>query len=170
MTADHDHDHDDVHEAAAHVHSHSLANISLGKWASRIVVGLLAVIGVAVLAGLIVPRIMDRPEEARRTKAAIQIQSIEQALKLYKLDNGQYPTTEQGLNALVEAPAVGVLAKKWRTGGYLEKGRVPKDPWDNDFVYISPGLHGDFDLISYGPDNQSGGEGNDADLNNWELQ
>ena len=91
-------------------------------------------------------------------------------LKIYKLDNGQYPTTEQGLNALVEPPAVGALAKKWRTGGYLEKGRVPKDPWDNDFVYISPGLHGDFDLISYGPDNQSGGEGNDADVNNWELQ
>ena len=122
-----------------------------------------------ILAGLIVPRIMDRPEEARRTKAAIQIQSIEQALKLYKLDNGQYPTTEQGLNGLVEPPAVGALAKKWRGGGYLEKGRVPKDPWDNDFVYISPGLHGDFDLISYGPDNQSGGEGNDADINNWEL-
>jgi general secretion pathway protein G len=123
-----------------------------------------------ILAGLIVPRIMDRPEEARRTKAAVQIQSIEQALKLYKLDNGQYPTTEQGLLALVEPPAVGTLAKKWRTGGYLEKGNVPKDPWDNDFIYISPGLHGDFDLSSYGPDNQSGGEGKDADINNWELQ
>ncbi len=123
-----------------------------------------------ILAGLIVPRIMDRPEEARRTKAAIQIQSIEQALKLYKLDNGQYPTTEQGLIALVEPPSVGNLAKKWRTGGYLEKGKVPKDPWDNDFVYISPGVHGDVDLISYGPDNQSGGEGKDADINNWELQ
>jgi len=123
-----------------------------------------------ILAGLIVPRIMDRPEEARRTKAGVQIQSIEQALKLYKLDNGQYPTTEQGLLALVEAPATGTLAKKWRTGGYLEKGKVPKDPWENDFVYISPGLHGDFDLSSYGPDNQSGGEGKDADINNWELQ
>jgi len=123
-----------------------------------------------ILAGLIVPRIMDRPEEARRTKAGIQIQSIEQALKLYKLDNGLYPTTEQGLLALVEAPAVGTLAKKWRTGGYLEKGKVPKDPWDNDFVYLCPGLHGDFDLISHGPDRQSGGEGVDADINNWELQ
>ena len=123
-----------------------------------------------ILAGLIVPRIMDRPEEARRTKAGIQMQSIEQALKLYKLDNGQFPTTEQGLLALVEAPTVGSLAKKWRTGGYLEKGKVPKDPWDNDFVYLCPGLHGDFDLISYGPDRQSGGEGKDADINNWELQ
>jgi general secretion pathway protein G len=123
-----------------------------------------------ILAGLIVPRIMDRPEEARRTKAGVQIRSIEQALKLYKLDNGQYPTTEQGLLALVEAPTVGVLAKKWRTGGYLEKNKVPKDPWENDFIYISPGLHGDFDLSSYGPDNQSGGEDNDADINNWELE
>jgi len=123
-----------------------------------------------ILAGLIVPRIMDRPEEARRTKAGVQIQSIEQALKLYKLDNGQYPTTEQGLLALVEAPTAGVLAKKWRTGGYLDKGKVPKDPWDNDFVYISPGLHGDFDLVSYGPDNQAGGEDKDADINNWELE
>lgn len=123
-----------------------------------------------ILAGLIVPRIMDRPEEARRTKAAIQIQSLEQALKLYKLDNGQYPTTEQGLQALVEPPSVGRLAKKWRDGGYLEKGTVPKDPWEYEFVYISPGLHGDFDLMSYGPDNEPGGEGDDADINNWEVE
>ena len=123
-----------------------------------------------ILAGLIVPRIMDRPEEARRTKAAIQIQSIEQALKLYKLDNGQYPTTEQGLQSLVEAPSVGRLAKKWRQDGYLEKGKVPKDPWGYEFVYISPGLHGDFDMMSYGPDGEPGGEEGDADINNWELE
>ncbi|MBM9613269.1 type II secretion system major pseudopilin GspG [Desulfobulbus rhabdoformis] len=123
-----------------------------------------------ILAGLIVPRIMDRPEEARRTKAGVQIQAIEQALQLYKLDNGRYPTTEQGLRALVEPPAVGNLAKKWRSGGYLEKGKVPKDPWENEFMYISPGLHGDFDLSSYGPDAQAGGEGMDADINNWELE
>lgn len=122
-----------------------------------------------ILAGMIVPRIMDRPEEARRTKAAVDIQALEQALQLYKLDNGQYPTTEQGLQALVEAPSVGRLAKKWRKGGYLDKSRVPKDPWDNDFVYISPGLHGDLDLMSYGPDGEPGGEGMDADINNWEL-
>jgi len=123
-----------------------------------------------ILAGLIVPRIMDRPEEARRTKAAIQIGSIEQALKLYKLDNGKYPSTEQGLQALIEAPSVGRLAKKWREGGYMDKGKVPKDSWGNEFVYISPGLHGDFDLMSYGPDGEPGGEGGDADINNWELE
>lgn len=123
-----------------------------------------------ILAGLIVPRIMDRPEEARRTKAAIQIQSIEQALKLYKLDNGKYPSTEQGLQALIEPPSVGRLAKKWKEGGYLDKGKVPKDPWDNEYVYIAPGLHGDFDLMSYGPDGEPGGVDGDADINNWELE
>ena len=131
---------------------------------------MVVVVILGILAGLIVPRIMDRPEEARRTKAAIQIQSIEQALKLYKLDNGDYPTTEQGLQALIEAPSVGRLPKKWRKEGYLDKGRLPKDPWDNDFVYISPGLHSDFDLMSYGPDGEPGGEGNDEDINNWEIE
>jgi len=123
-----------------------------------------------ILAGLIVPRIMDRPEEARRTKATIQIQAIDQALRLYKLDNGQYPSTEQGLHALVEPPSTGRLVKKWRKSGYLEKGKVPKDPWGHDFIYISPGLHGDFDLMSYGPDNEPGGKDMDADINNWEIE
>ena len=123
-----------------------------------------------ILAGLIIPRIMGRPEEARRTKARIQIESIETALKLYKLDNGLYPTTEQGLQALVELPSVGKLASAWREGGYLEKGRVPKDPWDNEYVYLCPGIHGDFDLVSYGADGETGGEGKDMDINNWELE
>ena len=123
-----------------------------------------------ILAGLIIPRIMGRPEEARRTKARIQIESIETALKLYKLDNGLYPTTEQGLQALVEPPSVGKLAGAWREGGYLEKGRVPKDPWDNEYVYLCPGIHGDLDLVSYGSDGETGGEGKDMDINNWEVE
>jgi len=123
-----------------------------------------------ILAGLIIPRIMGRPEEARRTKARIQIESIETALKLYKLDNGLYPDTEQGLQALVEPPSVGKLAPAWREGGYLEKGRVPKDPWGNEYVYLCPGIHGDFDLVSYGADGETGGEGKDMDINNWELE
>ena len=122
-----------------------------------------------ILAGLIIPRIMGRPEEARRTKARIQIESIETALKLYKLDNGSYPTTEQGLQALVEKPSTGELATAWREGGYLEKGTVPKDPWGNEYIYLSPGIHGDFDLMSYGADGETGGEGKDMDINNWEL-
>jgi general secretion pathway protein G len=123
-----------------------------------------------ILAGLIVPRIIGRPDEARRMKAKIQIQSIETALQLYKLDTGNYPSTEQGLVALVEAPPTGELAKSWREGGYLEKGAVPKDPWGNDYIYLSPGTHGDFDLICYGADGIAGGDGKNGDINNWDLE
>lgn len=131
---------------------------------------MVVIIILGILAGLIIPRIMGRPEEARRMKAKVQIESIETALKLYKLDNGSYPTTEQGLQALVEPPAVGQLPKAWREGGYLEKGKVPKDPWGNEYVYLSPGIHSDLDLISHGADGQPGGEGKDQDINNWELE
>ncbi|MDY6951746.1 MAG: type II secretion system major pseudopilin GspG [Thermodesulfobacteriota bacterium] len=131
---------------------------------------MVVVVILGILAGLIVPRLMGRTEQAKRTKARIQMESMETALKLYKLDNGSYPTTEQGLQALVEAPAVGELAKKWRKGGYLEKGKVPADPWDSDYVYLSPGVHDDFDLISYGKDGQPGGEDDDADINSWESE
>jgi general secretion pathway protein G len=131
---------------------------------------MVVIVILGILAGLIVPRIMGRPEEARRTKAQIQMESIETALQLYKLDNGVYPTTEQGLQALVEAPTVGQLPKAWREGGYLAKGRVPKDPWGNDYVYLSPGVHDEdgFDIMSYGSDGEPGGEGKDKDINNWE--
>ena len=125
---------------------------------------------IGILAGLIVPRIIGRPDEARQTKARVQIESIETALKLYKLDNGYYPTTEQGLQALVEPPTAGQLPKAWREGGYLEKGKIPKDPWENEYVYLSPGIYGDFDLMSYGADGEPGGEGKDQDINNWELE
>jgi general secretion pathway protein G len=123
-----------------------------------------------ILATLIVPRIMGRPEQARRVQARVQIESIETALKLYKLDNGFYPTTEQGLQALVEAPTVGQLPRAWRDGGYMEKGKVPNDPWRNEFVYLAPGVHDDYDLSSYGPDGEPGGEGDDEDINSWELE
>jgi general secretion pathway protein G len=131
---------------------------------------MVVIVILGILAGFIVPKIMGRPEEARRMKARVQIESIETALKLYKLDNGSYPTTEQGLQALVEPPSVGELAKHWRKGGYLEKGKVPLDPWENEFIYLSPGVNGDFDLSSYGKDGQPGGEDVNADINNWELE
>jgi general secretion pathway protein G len=131
---------------------------------------MVVIVILGILAGLIIPRIMGRPEEARRMKARVQIESIETALKLYKLDNGSYPSTEQGLQALVEAPTVGQLPKAWRDGGYLEKGKVPKDPWDNEFIYLSPGVHSDFDLMSYGADGEPGGEDMNKDINNWELE
>ncbi len=131
---------------------------------------MVVIVILGILAGLIIPRIMGRPEEARRMKARVQIESIETALRLYKLDNGYYPGTEQGLQALIEPPAVGQLPRAWREGGYLEKGKVPKDPWGNEYVYLCPGIHGDNDLISYGADGEPGGEGKDQDINNWELE
>lgn len=143
------------------------------KWNHRgftLIELMVVIVILGILAGLIVPRIMSRPEEAKQTKARIQIESMETALKLYKLDNGNYPTTEQGLQALVEAPTVGALAKKWREGGYLEKGRVPKDPWGNDYVYLSPGSQGDYDIISYGADGEQGGEGKDKDISNQDIE
>jgi general secretion pathway protein G len=131
---------------------------------------MVVIVILGILAGLIVPRIMGRPEEAKQLKAKLQIESLETSLKLYKLDNGMYPTTDQGLQALVEAPSSGVLAQKWREGGYVEKGRLPKDPWGYEFIYLSPGVHGDFDLISYGADGVAGGEGRNTDINNWDIE
>lgn len=131
---------------------------------------LVVLVIIGILAGYIGPKIMGHPEEAKRTKAALQIQGIETALKLYKLDNGMYPTTEQGLQALIEAPSTGKLAPKWREGGYLEKSRIPLDPWSNEFVYLSPGLNGDFDLSSFGGDGEAGGEGDAQDVNGWEIE
>lgn len=131
---------------------------------------LVVLVIIGVLAGYIGPKIMGRPEEAKRTKAGLQIRAIETALKMYKLDNGKYPSTEQGLQALVEPPTTGKLPPKWRDGGYMEKGKVPLDPWGSDFVYLSPGLNSDFDLSSYGNDGESGGEGDAADINNWEIE
>ena len=117
-----------------------------------------------ILAGLIVPRIMDRPEEARRTKAAIQIQSIEQALKLYKLDNRRYPSTEQGLGALVVRPSAAPAPENWKA--YVE--RLPADPWGQPYQYLAPGVHGEVDVFSYGADGRPGGEGFDADIGSWQ--
>jgi general secretion pathway protein G len=142
----------------------------LGSQGFTLIEIMVVLVILGILAGLIVPRIIGRPDEARRMKAKIQIQSLETALQLYKLDTGNYPTTEQGLDALVEAPTTGELAKSWREGGYLEKGQVPKDPWGNEYIYLSPGTQGDFDIVSYGADGVAGGEGKNADINNWDLE
>ncbi|RJQ49969.1 MAG: type II secretion system protein GspG [Desulfobacteraceae bacterium] len=124
-----------------------------------------------ILASLLAVKIMDRPGEARLMKAQLDINTLENALKLFKLDNAFYPTTEQGLRSLVEKPAIGRIPKNWRTGGYLEKGIVPKDPWSNDYYYMSPGVaNTEFDLWSYGADAEEGGEGEDADVANWVVQ
>ena len=131
---------------------------------------MVVIIILGILAMWVAPKIMSRPGEARQVKALLDIQNLETALKLYKLDNASYPSTEQGLQALVEMPETGTIPKKWKKGGYLEKGKVPTDPWGNDFVYLSPGLKGDFDIISYGADGVPGGEDENKDINNWELE
>jgi general secretion pathway protein G len=130
---------------------------------------MVVIVILGILALYVAPKIMDRPDEAKQVKARMDIASLETALKLYRLDNGFYPSTEQGLSALVQVPQSGQIPKKWKQGGYLEKEQVPKDPWGNPFLYLSPGNHGDFDLLSYGADGIAGGEGTDRDINNWEI-
>jgi general secretion pathway protein G len=121
----------------------------------------------AILAALVIPRIMGRTDDAKRTAAKVQIRNIEGALQLYKLDNGVYPSTEQGLKALVEKPSVGVIPKKWKLGGYLPK--LPEDSWQNPYKYLSPSQKGDYEIISLGTDGEVGGEGINADITNWNL-
>ncbi len=121
----------------------------------------------AMLAALVIPRIMGRTGEAKRTTSKVQIRNLEGALQLYKLDNGMYPSTEQGLQALVEKPTVGVIPKRWKAEGYIPK--IPVDAWGNPFRYISPSSRGDYEVISFGLDGEAGGEGENADLTNWNL-
>lgn len=120
-----------------------------------------------ILATLVVPRIMSRPDEARIIAAKQDINSIGQALKLYRLDNHSYPTTDQGLQALVTKPTAPPAPPNWKTGGYLD--RLPKDPWGNEYQYLNPGVKNtnDVDIFSLGADSTAGGEGNDADVGSW---
>ncbi len=129
---------------------------------------MVVVVILGILAAIVVPRLLDNPDEARITKAKIDIKGLEQALGMFKLHNGFFPTTEQGLAALVEKPTVGRIPSKFQEGGYLKK--VPTDPWGTPYVYLSPGIHDDFDIISYGADKEPGGEGKDADVNSWDLE
>jgi general secretion pathway protein G len=128
---------------------------------------MVVVVILAILAALVVPRVMSRPDEARVIAAQQDIRAIVQALKLYRLDNLRYPNTEQGLEALVNAPTVPPMAQNWKSGGYVE--RLPRDPWGNSYQYLSPGIRGEIDVLSYGADGVSGGEGFDADIGSWSL-
>lgn len=128
---------------------------------------MVVIVILGVLAALIVPKVMSRPDEARIAAARQDIASITQALKLYKLDNLRYPTTEQGLQALVQKPSSPPVPPNWKGNGYVE--RLPKDPWGNPYQYLQPGLHGDIDVLSLGADGAAGGEGSDADIGSWQL-
>ena len=119
-----------------------------------------------ILAAIVVPRIMDRPDEAKRVAAKADVAAIVQVLKLYRLDNGFYPSTDQGLSALVQRPASNPVPANWKQGGYLD--RLPKDPWGGDYQYLSPGVRGEIDVFSLGADRARGGEGSAADIGNWD--
>ena len=119
-----------------------------------------------ILAAIVVPRIMDRPDEAKRVAAKADIAAIVQSLKLYRLDNGFYPTTDQGLAALVQKPASSPVPGNWKQGGYLE--RLPRDPWGSDYQFLNPGVKGEIDVFSLGADRARGGEGGGADIGSWE--
>jgi len=127
---------------------------------------MVVVVIMGILASLVVPKLIARTGESKVAAAKVDIATVMQALKLYRLDNQRYPTTEQGLRALVEKPAAGPAANGWKAGGYLEK--MPKDPWGNPYQYLSPGLKGEVDIISLGADGQPGGSGDDADIGSWD--
>lgn len=129
---------------------------------------MVVVIILGILATLVLPRVMSRPDEARIAKAKQDIRTLESALNLYKLDNFDYPTTDQGLEALAQKPGAPPEPRNWKQGGYID--RLPKDPWGEPYQYLNPGTHGAIDIYSLGADRQPGGEGNHADIGNWNLE
>ena len=145
--------------------AHRLAPRKLSGFTLIEIMVVIVILG--ILAALIVPKVMGRPDEARVIAAKQDIASLLQALKLYRLDNINYPTTDQGLQALVTKPTSGPIPPNWKPGGYID--RLPKDPWKNDYQYLNPGVHGEIDLFSLGADGAPGGEGNNADIGSWNL-
>ncbi|MFA5073835.1 MAG: type II secretion system major pseudopilin GspG [Nitrospirota bacterium] len=131
---------------------------------------MVVIIILGLLAGLVLPKFMGQEEKAKIEVAKTQIRSLENALHAFKLDNGFYPTTDQGLQALIIKPEIGRIPSKWRDGGYLSPARIPKDPWDKEYVYLSPGSENrEYEIVSYGPDGEQGGEGKNTDIVSWKL-
>jgi general secretion pathway protein G len=128
---------------------------------------MVVVVIIGILVAIVAPRVMTRPDEARVVKAKHDIRQLEAALNLYRLDNYVYPSTEQGLEALVTQPGGEPQAKNWKQGGYVD--RLPKDPWGNGYQYLNPGVHAEIDIFTLGADNRAGGEGINADIGNWNL-
>jgi general secretion pathway protein G len=127
---------------------------------------MVVVVILGILAAIVVPRVMDRPDAARITKAKADIRAMETALNLYKLDNFVYPNTDQGLQALVSKPSGTPEPRNWKQ--YMD--RLSKDPWGNEYQYLAPGIKGTVDIFSLGADGQPGGDGANADIGNWDLQ
>ena len=126
---------------------------------------MVVVVILGILASVVVPKIMDNPDKARVVKAKNDVQAMKSALDLYKLDNFNYPSTDQGLQALASKPSGSPEARNWKQGGYLD--RMPKDPWGNDYQYLNPGVNAEVDIFSYGADGRPSGEGVAADIGNW---
>ena len=126
---------------------------------------MVVVVIMSILALVIVPRIIDRPDQARIARVQSDLATLQNAIKLYRLDNLRYPTTEQGLQALVSAPVTEPVPENWAQGGYID--RLPKDPWGADYQYLSPGVYDDFDIFTFGADGVSGGTGVNADIGSW---
>lgn len=127
---------------------------------------MVVVVILGILAAIVAPNVISRIDDAAVSRAKQDIRAVESALKLYRLDNFRYPTTDQGLEALVRSPNDPTI-RNWRQGGYLDK--LPRDPWNNPYHYLYPGQHGEFDVFTYGADGQPGGEGINADIGNWSL-
>ncbi|AKS40939.1 type II secretion system major pseudopilin GspG [Wenzhouxiangella marina] len=127
---------------------------------------LVVVVIIGILAAVVVPRVMDEPDRARVTKARQDVQALVTALNMYKLDNYHYPSTEQGLDALIRQPAGQPEAANWKPGGYID--RLPTDPWGRPYQYLNPGLKGEIDVWSFGANGMPGGEGTNAEIGNWE--
>lgn len=127
---------------------------------------MVVVVIMGVLAALVVPKLLSRTGESKVAAAKVDIATVMQALKLYKLDNQRYPTSEQGLQALLTKPSAGPAASGWKVGGYLEK--MPRDPWGAPYQFLSPGVKGEVDVFSLGADGQPGGSGDDADIGSWD--
>jgi len=140
---------------------HSLAAIQRGFTLIELMVVLLII---GVLAALIVPNVLDRADDAKATAAKTDVGNLMQALKLYKLDNGRYPSAEQGLAALVTKPSAEPVPPNWKKN----LDQLPKDPWGSAYVYLSPGVKGEIDVMSFGADGQAGGEGKNADIGSWQ--
>jgi general secretion pathway protein G len=128
---------------------------------------IVVIVILGVLAALVLPSVVSRTDDARNVAAKSDLAAIRQALKLYRLDNQRYPTTEQGLEALVTKPVDPPVPPNWKPGGYLEK--LPRDPWGHSYHYLNPGLKSDVDVVTYGADGQPGGTGADADIGSWDL-
>jgi general secretion pathway protein G len=132
---------------------------------------MVVIVIIGILAAIVAPRFMKGAEEGRISAAKVQIRHFETALKMFKLHNGFYPSTEQGLDALITAPTSGRIPEKYQEGGYLESSKIPDDPWGTPYRYECPGSHGfDYEITSLGADGIDGGEGENADIESWDIE